>query len=324
MNQVSRIESIAITILYRYYKNCKIDFSSLDFCDFIVSDSISDFRFAVSIKRTTYAETESYILSIEDILSYNNINEKYRIPYAIMCVNEAKETAKMGVVVSWYNQIPIVNQKLSLKELSDNNWTLIYNQLLTTDKTIRIIPNISWKVIKKIPIIKDDNNWGEVLYLRDLSSNYKMSPKVRTEQEKWDNFFNKGVPQDEFPQDKLDDLILSKIREFSPESNVYSSLLLFNTELRDMQIRYKNYIRHSVPLIIKPNWDELFLKNAQEFNKQITVKLEIFVSPIDSAKVNLLPYPFEKNIDVRDWVQDYFAYSQAITTIHSLKDVIDL
>ena len=212
-NQVSRIESIAITILYRYYKNCKIVSSAQDPFDFIVSDSESDFRFAVSVKRTTYTESEAYSLTIDDVLNYENINEKYRIPYAIMCVNEAKETAKFGIIIDWHNSTPIINQKVSLMEITEKSWNKIYNQILSLDKTIRALPNASWKVIKRIPIIdSNNNNLGEIMYLRDFKPNYKMSsPTVRSEKEKWDIFIN-GIPQNEYPNDKLDDLtVLSSV-----------------------------------------------------------------------------------------------------------------
>ncbi len=325
-NQVSRIESIAVTILYRYCKNCKIDFSSVDFCDLIVSVPESDFRFAVSVKRTTYTESEAYILTMDDILSYKNINEKYRIPYAIMCVNEAKETAKFGLIIDWYNSTPIINQKVSLTEITEKNWSKIYNQVLSLDKTIRALPNASWKVIKTIPIIDSNNNyWVEIMYLRDFNPNYKMSsPTVRSEKEKWNIFF-KGIPQNEYPNDQLDDLILSKVREeFGNDSNVFSSLLLFNTELRDMQMKYKDYHRHTISLIIEPIWDEIFLSNYQGLNKQITIPLDAFVSPVYKSKGDALPNAFVENVELQNWMQDYFLYFQAKTTIHSLKEVIDM
>ena len=323
-NQVSRIESIAITILYRYYKNCKIVFSAQDPFDFIVSDSESDFRFAISIRRSTYAETESYSLTMNDILSFNNINGKYRIPYAIMFVNEVKETAKIGIVIDWYNSTPIINQKVSLTEITEKSWSKIYNQILSLDKTIRALPNASWKVIKRIPIIdSNNNNWGAIMYLRDFNPNYKMSsPTVRSEKEKWDIFF-KGIPQNEYPNDELDDIIQSTIKVTFPNSSVDSSLLLFNTELRDLRTKYKNYIRHTIQLLIEPDWEQVFLNEDQGFNKQIVVPLDVFIFPNYRKKVNCLPETFSKQVNWKNWINDYFTYSEARKTIHSLKEIID-
>ena len=57
----------------------------------------------------------------------------------------------------------------------------------------------------------NNKNLGEIMYLRDFCPDYKMSsPTVRSEKAKWNLFIN-GIPQNEYPNDKLDDLILKKI-----------------------------------------------------------------------------------------------------------------
>ena len=327
-NQISRIESIAITILYRYFKNCKIDFSIQDFSDLIVSDTESDFRFAVSVKRTTYTESEAYSLTIDDILNYENINGKYRIPYAIMCVNEAKETAKFGIIIDWHNSTPIINQKVSLMEITEKSWNKIYNQILSLDKTIRALPNASWKVIKRIPI-KDSNanNLGEIMYLRDFKPNYKMSsPTVRSEKEKWNIFIN-GISQNEYPNDKLDDLILKKIKEIYPQTNSFNSaLLLFNVELRDLKRKYENYYLHKFNLLIEPDWDEYFSKSSpnSSLNKQIRIPLDLFIVPTRQNIMNNIQQDCVESVDLQRWYDDYFTYSKAKETIHSLTELIDI
>jgi len=329
-NQVSRIESIAITILYRYYKNCKIDFSTIYPFDLIISNQESDFRFAVSVRRTTYAETESYFLAMEDIMSYNNIKGKYRIPYAIMFVNEAKESAKIGIVIDWYNSTPIINQKVSLKEITEKSWGKIYNQILCLDKTIRSLPNVSWKVIKRITVKNNQIVLGEIMYLRDFSPNYKMSsPTVRSEQEKWNIFLN-GIPQDEYPNDQLDDLILKKIKEMYPQTNGFNSaLLLFNVELRDLKKKYGNYYLHSFNILVEPKWDEYFSQSSpnpffmQKLNKQIRIPLDMYVVPT-VQNMNVLPQDYIESVDLQHWYDDYFTYSKAKESIHSLTDMIDI
>lgn len=326
-NQISRIESIAITILYRYYKNCKIDFSAQDYCNLIVSDSESDFKFVVNVKRTTYTESESYFLDIDDILSYQNIRKKYSTPYVIMCINEAKETAKLGIIIDWNNNIPIINQKVSLTEITEKSWGKIYNQILSLDKTIRALPNASWKVIKRIPVQNGNKSIGEIMYLRDFAPNYKMSsPTVRSEKEKWDVFLQ-GIPQNEYPNDELDDLILKKIQEIYPQTTVcLSALLLFNVELRDLKRIYENHYLHTFNLLIEPIWDELFgsSTSSQNLNKQIRIPIDLFLTPTSkNITGNLIPNLIE-SINLTNWLDDYFKYSKLKDSIHSLKELIEI
>lgn len=326
-NQISRIESIAITILYRYYKNCKIDFSAQDYCNLIVSDSESDFRFAVNVKRTTYTESESYSLEIDDILSYQNIREKYSTPYVIMCINEAKETAKIGIIIDWNDNIPIINQKVSLTEITEKSWGKIYNQILSLDKTIRALPNASWKVIKRIPVQNNNESIGEIMYLRDFTPNYKMSsPTVRSEKGKWDTFL-KGIPQNEYPNDELDDLILKKIQEIYPQTTVcLSALLLFNVELRDLKRIYENHYLHTFNLLIEPNWDELFgsSTSSQNLNKQIRIPIDLFLTPNSKNITGNLISDLIESINLTNWLDDYFKYSKLKDSIHSLKELIEI
>ena len=76
---------------------------------------------------------------------------------------------------------------------------------------IFVLPIEKWRVIKEIKFeyeINDQIFYGTVVYLRKFSECYKMqTPKIDNDIETIKRYMV-GIPQEEYPNDELDDVII--------------------------------------------------------------------------------------------------------------------
>lgn len=264
---------IAAEYLYRYCRDIAINKVNNDVYDMIVVEPGSSLKFGVKVASSTFVKSNNFSQYIDLLSKIDFDNNLYKIPIVIMCVNESEDTVKFGFVVSWHKLRPTIYKNITLNTFNNNNWILFTDKLKMMDSTIRILSQIGLKVVKKIIISEQDANGiihnGVFVYLRDFTSKYKMMKRnVTDEKEKFQRLLF-GIPTEEYPNDALDILINKKVHELYPSAQFKSSLLLFNTELRDLQL-YGSFSQKQYSIEILPD-----LNSANQFFKDMLVCFNI-------------------------------------------------
>ena len=124
---------------------------------------------------------------------------------------------------------------------------------------IFVLPIEKWRIINKIKFEYEINAqifYGTVVYLRKFSECYKMqTPPVDNDIERIKRYMV-GIPQEEYPNDELDDVIIKGLSAQLNVVHINSSLLIVNTDADDI-MKYKNGHLQKVDLIIGPDWASL-------------------------------------------------------------------
>ena len=133
-----------------------------------------------------------------------------------------------------------------------------------------------------------------------------MKPKeVVDEREKFSRIL-KGVPEDEYPNDFLDDLILSMIRQQFPRASMESKLMLFSSELRDIQ-QLSKCIRLDAEMFVEPNLADIPNIALQLFNGIDFIHFKSAFKYMSLRKTEPLD----------GWLNTYNEYTKVLKTLHS-------
>lgn len=286
MEEYRRIEQIAATILYRYFGNIVISpaISKLPF-DFLVSyNDGSSLKFGVEVRKAQ-ANNQDIERIINRILSMDFSEKDNRIPIIILFVSEESESAKVAFLLGWRFGKPQVYRDFEVRNLNEKTAGICLQLIKSMDEVIRVLSVDDLNVLKRISFSKKlgDNRvqQAEVLYLRKLSSTYRMNQKeVVDEKERFERLL-KGTPEEEYPQDELDQLILTSVKKQFKNAKVRSKLMLLSTDLDDLQY-YKDIHCVNTTLLVTPDLSNIptvalsMLDGLELFN----VRLDVFVENI--------------------------------------------
>lgn len=207
-----RMLQIAAMILYRNVPNITLVQSNDNAYDILCSSTIDELRFGINVVSSSFSTSNTYehYLNYLDSIDYSDKN--YRIPILLMAVNESTETAMIGIQVGWRFGRPIVFKKPTMRSVTQENADKIINSVKMMDNTIRMLSEHGMKIVKTIAVESIQHNGrahhAKIVYLRDFTEQYKMKQKIVVdEREKFNRLFN-GIPEDEYPNDFLDDSIL--------------------------------------------------------------------------------------------------------------------
>lgn len=139
---------------------------------------------------------------------------------------------------------------------------------------INLLDSKKWLIMKEIYIVSQkfqNQEIGVIRYLRKVDGKYKM--KEDTETGMFRECFD--YPKQElFPEDDLDKIILTSIKEQFSDSYVQNSLLLFDTD-RDMIDTIRKTPRQTAIFDVMPFWTQNDLaKNGngfEIFRKEINI-----------------------------------------------------
>ncbi|MCR4828246.1 MAG: hypothetical protein K5864_02170 [Bacteroidales bacterium] len=258
-NDVSRdlrAEQIAATILYRYFGNISISGSTNQLYDLLVSyNDGTELKFGVEVKRQKDVPLNMGSL-IAKINGLDLSERSNRIPIILLYVNEETEVAKVGFLVGWRYGKPQIYRDFELRILNEKTSGLCLQLIKSMDEVIRVLSLDDLHVMKRIvfsrSIEKGRRQQAEVLYLRKMSSEYRMKQKeVVDERERLERLI-KGTPQEEYPDDELDRIIYDAITEKFSNAKKKNSLLILSTELAELQ-SYKQWHCHKTKLLVTPN-----------------------------------------------------------------------
>lgn len=208
-----------------------------------------------------------------------------------------------------------------MMSLTKENANKIMDDIKSMDETIRILSAHGMKAIKTINICKQEHremtHHAQIVYMRDFTEEYKMKPKeVVNEHEKFNRLLT-GIPEDEYPNDFLDNSILSMVQQQFPDARMRSNMMLFSSDLRDIQ-HLSQSTRLYVEMFVEPNLTDIQGFALQLFNgiELIHFKLDVFVdAPYSMAPFERLS--FQKIESLNGWMNTFNAYTKALNTLHS-------
>lgn len=318
-----RTYQLAALAILRCWTNCNIEQVTDSYYDFIVTFKDTGLKFGVEVKNSGFLRTNHYRRYIESLVQHNVLSTK-KIPILLAAVNEEEESVQIGFLLAWQWGKPKLYIKPSMMELNRANADKILDRIKSMDETIRFLSLHGMYVVKKISIEYCDEDGylsrGTVVYLRNFTENYKMQTKeILDERERFFRNVN-GVPQDEYPDDVLDKTILNIIQDKFPDARKISDLLLFSTELRDLQLLSRSVSR-TIQLEISPKLEpEAYIyEPLQVMLNPIRFSVDVFADFFKDAAVfeNL---HLQGMIPIADWFRVQQECIKALSTIESPKN----
>ena len=256
-----RIEQIAMTILYRLFGNVSFTRSPKGICDFIVSyNDGTGLRFGVVVKETSFNESDNFHKLINTLEQTNLFLEENKMPIIALYVDEVSENAKVAFLVGWRFEKPRIYKDFELRNLNEKSAGTCLQIIKSMDNVIRLLSADELYVLKHLVFsrkhIEERSIKGEILYLRKLSTTYRMKQNEVVDEKQRLERLIKGVPEEEYPKDDLDRLIIEAVKAKFKDAKVKSSLMIFSTELDDLQY-FKRVHCHHTSLVVWPKTSNL-------------------------------------------------------------------
>lgn len=247
--------------------------------DLLVSDSDTDLKFIVSLKKkdTTGKQLQEYLDKVAEAIYEQGAPN---LPVVLCVVDDKKLTASVALVVEWRFGTPIINKHISFIPLTEKQWPVIIDNIKAADSTIRVLDATNCMVVKHVLFSygnESKKGTAQLVYLRTLRPGYIMKQHQSDSQKQEFEKYLKGIPEEDYPSDKIDECVLKTVEKVYGEAKINSKLLIFSTELNDLKRNYQNGLRYEAWLNFIP-----MNCNYQVFEglNLPVMKMDLFVDPI--------------------------------------------
>ena len=278
-----RIKQIATTILYRCFGNISILTSHSGLVDMLVSyNDGTNLRFGVIVKNNDAVNNEEKDNLVQSILNEVYQDDCLHMPIIAMYMDEPTETAKVAFLVGWQYGRPQIYRNFDLRALTPKTAGLCLQIIKSMDEVIRLLSNNDLNVVKRICFSKKIDGTrpqkGEIIYLRKMTTSYRMNQTTIVDEKKRLERLVKGSSEKEYPKDALDDLVFQAVKAKYRDAVVRSSLLLFSTELKYIQL-YQEMHCHHTSLVIMPSYSDISADMSSMLNglDLFSISLDIYV-----------------------------------------------
>lgn len=223
--------------------------------DFIISSRLTSSKFAVKIYPISYVGNDIVTQLYQQIQQLNQSEKQLLLPIVILYVDANTGNATAQQLLNWHYGTATVYNPLIEKRViwNENNANIIFAAI---DKVICVLPQEMWSFKKTISLNSDDFLEAYIIYFRMFHKEYKMHPKPQLSEVETFMRSVKGIPEEEYPRDELDEFILETVRKQYPDATINTSTLILNTELRDLQY-YNRYKHEKGKVIMLPNSNEI-------------------------------------------------------------------
>lgn len=173
----------------------------------------------------------------------------------------SEDNLQFGILIYWDQKKSYLNMDIHWKEWNEENIAWFNMQIHARRMQIDFLPVEYMRVIKEIELNDDNVLDGAFVYLRKFTPTYKMKTSSKLSDEERFNRLLKGTPEDEYPNDELDDLIVSRVIEKYPKAKKRTKLLLFHTDLLNIRM-YRDF-----------DMDQQYMKIYKKWNKDEAMKI---------------------------------------------------
>ena len=318
---------IVANLLYRRIDGINITLSNSTLYDLVIEEKSCGLFFAVKVGDMDYPYTEDYQLYLKALGERNYWTRDERLPIILMCADKNSEEIKFGYQLTWQRYRASIQTKVTLRDMTVENWEDMIVNLKEMDRVIRVLDNGKISVVKRIAIEKKipagGVSHGDIIYLRRFTNVYKMQQKeVSNEQEQFKRMLFE-IPEEEYPHDLLDDLIMQGIESIYPGARKKSSILWLNTELQDLS-RDLDRTKKEVRIRIEPNFADL--QNYQGFInsvKILDIPLTLYHDPIKILGDNITDEYTSVSMPVARWIESFGTLEQlSRETLLKVEDVV--
>ena len=229
--------------------------------------------FLVYVASSSFLQTNAYKEYLRR-LEMAEINGDDGLPIILMLVNENSESVMMSIILYWKYGRAFINSKPKFRTLSEDSIKWLTKCVEGLYNVISFLDNEDLRVIKQIDLNDDRFIDAHVIYLRNFTPTYKMKEKD-PEISDFERMLN-GTPQNEYPNDILDDIILATIRKEYPNAEIKSALYLFGLDIVKMQEQKIYSLANStikvVPFYRHPNTNHPIFLNENV----LSIPIDIF------------------------------------------------
>lgn len=318
---------IVANLLYKLIDGINITLSNSTLYDLVIEEKSCGLFFAVKVGDMDYPYTEDYQQYLKVLGERNYWTRDERLPIILMCADKNSEEIKFGYQLTWQRYRASIQTKVTLRDMTVENWEDMIVNLKEMDRVIRVLDNGKISVVKRIAIEKKipagGVSHGDIIYLRRFTNVYKMQQKeVSNEQEQFKRMLFE-IPEEEYPHDLLDDLIMQGIENVYPGARKKSSILSLNTELQDLS-RELDRTKKEVRIRIEPNFADL--QNYQGFInsvKILDIPLTLYHDPIKILGDNITDEYTSVTMPVVKWIESFGMLEQLLRdTFLRVEDVV--
>lgn len=320
IDNIWRIEQIATTILYRCFGNISVTQTQEGICDLIVTyNDDTELQFGVVVHNSSFEKSEHFYSLIKRLEETDITIAANRLPIIALYVDETTENAKVAFLVGWRFNKPRIYRDFELRNLNEKSAGICLQIIKSMDSVIRLLSIDDLNVLKRIVFSRklSDNRTqeAEILYLRKLSATYRMNEKeVVDERERLERLI-KGTPEEEYPKDDLDRMIFEGVKSQFKNAKVRSKLVLFSTDLDDIQ-QYKKIHCNRTTLLVQPDLSKLSTEELCMLNglEMFTVILDVYVENIFNKEA-FDSVSFDKVEPLEGWLEKLAGWKQMKETL---------
>lgn len=316
-----RVVQVARTILYRCFGNVTIEEQTQKgLADFIVTfNNGTDLRFGVVLKTVGKLSEAVKTKWVEELQKADYNQDVNRMPIVLLVVDEQTESAKIAFLLGWRFGKPRIYKNFELRALNQKNADICLEIIKSMDEVIRLLEADNLQVLKRITFSKKLSGnrvqQAEVLYLKKLTASYRMNQKeVVDERERFERLL-KGTPEEEFPQDELDEIIYEAIRKQFKNVKVRSKLILVSTDIEDLQF-YKGVHCHETTLLVSPDLSGVptVALSMLDGLEMFSVTLDVFVENIFYQHV-FDGVSFDYEMPIEGWLKKVTEWNELKATM---------
>lgn len=238
----------------------------------------------------------------------------------VIATRTENEEISVGVAVSWRFGAPSIESDVNFIALKEDNRSLIYDEIKSSDETIRALEIPNCKVVKHIVLTEKNNGihyHAEIVYLRDLSITYRMRSRDNLGEMERLNYYINGIPEEDYPCDQLDKGIFKAVSNGGyKDIQVVSKLMLFSSELRDLKQVYGNKKSHKVDFLVLPDYSSFSIMEGRKFKP---FSLDIYVETANNFTFQQRHFTIDIPINK---VDEYYQFMEGIKTITSVTDFL--
>ena len=197
-----------------------------------ISEGNSILAYAV-IKRKSLRELEVSKNELSLIMDFGERVANQR-PIILITNVESEQQIYFAVLAYWDFERYFYCKNLIWKRVNQKNVGLFRCFAKARRGNLRFLPNQIFRIEKIISLNASSLFDGEIRYFRTFRNGYRMK---KTEIESNDDQVNRyiyGTPENAYPRDRLDDMILKAVQETYPGATMKSNLILFETDLLDL------------------------------------------------------------------------------------------
>ena len=201
-----------------------------------------------------------------------------------------EECIKFGIFVDWDFDNCYINDQINWRVLNDANIPWLKLQLSLRRNVIKMLPENMFRVVKTIYLNSDEVTEGSIKYLRKFnpSTSYIMQKPTEHSQEDRFNRLLHGTPENEYPIDNLDKIILQQIIKSYPRAQMRSSLLLFDSDLINLRVLKERKIYPLSLYFIPVTYNELGIP-TNDPQKNMELKMELYYVPNFFTETQISP-----------------------------------